>query len=235
MLRLNDYNKSDEGNQDLSDFEEIALIHLDDLYATALRYTKNDKDAEDLVQETYLKAFTNFHRYEKGTNCRAWLFTILTNTFINRFRRKKKEREILNADDLRPIEDNFFNREKAEFYQNPEKGIIFKTFSTDLKDALGNLPDEFRTVVVLADLNDFSYKEIAHILDVPVGTVMSRLFRGRKLMRRHLVDIAYDRGIIRNREPFLNEETNRTRRSIRKQKLEELKEQNVEKDRKSVV
>ena len=99
MLRLNDYNKSDEGNQDLSDFEEIALIHLDDLYATALRYTKNDKDAEDLVQETYLKAFTNFHRYEKGTNCRAWLFTILTNTFINRFRRKKKEREILNADD----------------------------------------------------------------------------------------------------------------------------------------
>jgi RNA polymerase sigma-70 factor (ECF subfamily) len=230
MLRLNDYNKSDEGNQDLSDFEEIALIHLDDLYATALRYTKNDKDAEDLVQETYLKAFTNFHRYEKGTNCRAWLFTILTNTFINRFRRKKKEREILNADDLRPIEDNFFNREKAEFYQNPEKGIIFKTFSTDLKDALGNLPDEFRTVVVLADLNDFSYKEIAHILDVPVGTVMSRLFRGRKLMRRHLVDIAYDRGIIRNREPFLNEETNRTRRSIRKQKLEELKEQNVEKE-----
>lgn len=230
MLRLNDYNKSDEGNQDLSDFEEIALIHLDDLYATALRYTKNDKDAEDLVQETYLKAFTNFHRYEKGTNCRAWLFTILTNTFINRFRRKKKEREILNADDLRPIEDNFFNRDKAEFYQNPEKGIIFKTFSTDLKDALGNLPDEFRTVVVLADLNDFSYKEIAHILDVPVGTVMSRLFRGRKLMRRHLVDIAYDRGIIRNREPFLNEETNRTRRSIRKQKLEELKEQNVEKE-----
>jgi len=230
MLRLNDYNKSDEENQDLSDFEEIALIHLDDLYATALRYTKNDKDAEDLVQETYLKAFTNFHRYEKGTNCRAWLFTILTNTFINRFRRKKKEREILNADDLRPIEDNFFNREKAEFYQNPEKGIIFKTFSTDLKDALGNLPDEFRTVVVLADLNDFSYKEIAHILDVPVGTVMSRLFRGRKLMRRHLVDIAYDRGIIRNREPFLNEETNRTRRSIRKQKLEELKEQDVEKE-----
>ncbi|MEC9441887.1 MAG: sigma-70 family RNA polymerase sigma factor [Myxococcota bacterium] len=230
MLRLNDYNKSDEGNQDLSDFEEIALVHLDDLYATALRYTKNDKDAEDLVQETYLKAFTNFHRYEKGTNCRAWLFTILTNTFINRFRRKKKEREILNADDLRPIEDNFFNRDKAEFYQNPEKGIIFKTFSTDLKDALGNLPDEFRTVVVLADLNDFSYKEIAHILDVPVGTVMSRLFRGRKLMRRHLVDIAYDRGIIRNREPFLNEETNRTRRSIRKQKLEELKEQDIEKD-----
>lgn len=222
MLRLNEFNRTAD-DADMADFERIALIHLDELYATALRYTKNEKDAEDLVQETFLKAFTNFHRYEKGTNCRAWLFTILTNTFINRFRRKKKEREILNADDLRPVEQNFFNREKAEFYQNPEKGAIFKTFSSDLKEALGALPDEFRTVVILADLNDFSYKEIAHILDCPVGTVMSRLFRGRKMMRRQLVEVAYERGIIRNREPFLNEETNRTRRSIRRQKLKELK------------
>ena len=224
MLRLNNFNRS-EDNKELAEFEAIALVHLDDLYATALRYAKNDKDAEDLVQETFLKAFTNFHRYEKGTNCRAWLFTILTNTFINKFRRKKKEREILNADDLRPIEDNFFNKDKAEIRQNPEKGLVHKTFSTGLKDALADLPDEFRTVVVLADLNDFSYKEIAHILDVPVGTVMSRLFRGRKLMRRHLVDVAFERGIIRNREPFLNEETNRTRRSVREQKLDELHEQ----------
>jgi len=96
MLRLNDFNKSGASNEGLVEFEQIALVHLDELYATALRYTKNEKDAEDLVQETFLKAFTNFHRYEKGTNCRAWLFTILTNTFINRFRRKKKEREILN-------------------------------------------------------------------------------------------------------------------------------------------
>lgn len=225
MLRLNEFNHTAEANEELAAFEEAALVHLDELYATALRYTKNEKDAEDLVQETFLKAYTNFHRYEKGTNCRAWLFTILTNTFINRFRRKKKEREILNADDLRPIEQNFFDRERAEFYQNPEKGAIFKTFSTDLRQALASLPDEFRMVVVLADLNDFSYKEIAHILDVPVGTVMSRLFRGRKLMRRHLVDVAYDRGIIRNREPFLNEETNRTRRSVRRQKLKELKQE----------
>ena len=170
MLRLNDYNRSeDDADGELEDFENIALVHLDELYATALRYTKNEKDAEDLVQETFLKAFTNFHRYQKGTNCRAWLFTILTNTFINKFRRKKKEREILNADDLRPIEDNFFDRERAEFYQNPEKGAIHKTFSTDMKDALSSLPDEFRMVVVLADLNDFSYKEIAHVLDVRSG------------------------------------------------------------------
>ncbi len=222
MLRLNDYNRAGQDDQALAQFEQVAIVHLDELYATALRYTKNEKDAEDLVQETFLKAFLNFHRYEQGTNCRAWLFTILTNTFINRFRRKKKEREILNAEDMRPIEQNFFNREKAEFYQNPEKGIIFKTFSQDIKLALEALPEEFRTVVILADLNDFSYKEIAHILDVPVGTVMSRLFRGRKMMRRHLVEVAYERGIIRNREPFLNEETNRTRRSVRQQKLQEL-------------
>lgn len=217
MLRLNEFNKSSQDAPELAEFEKVALPHIDELYATALRYTKSEKDAEDLVQETFLKAFTNFHRYEKGTNCRAWLFTILTNTFINRFRRKKKEREILNADDLRNIEQNFIDRERAEFYQNPEKGALFRTFSTDLKHALTSLPEEFRTVVVLADLNDFSYKEIAHILDVPVGTVMSRLFRGRKLMRRSLVDVAFDRGIIRNKEPFLNEETNRTRRSVREQ------------------
>lgn len=220
MLRINEFNQTAEATEDLKAFESVALVHLDELYATALRYTKNDKDAEDLVQETFLKAYTNFHRYERGTNCRAWLFTILTNTFINKFRRKKKEREILNAEDLRPIEQNFFNREKAEFYQNPERGIVHKTFSEDIKVALSALPEEFRTVVILADLNDFSYKEIAHILDVPVGTVMSRLFRGRKMMRRHLVDIAYDRGIIRNRTPFMNEETNRTRRSVRDQKLQ---------------
>jgi RNA polymerase sigma-70 factor (ECF subfamily) len=221
MIRLNDYNRSDDATPELQEFEKVALIHIDELYATALRYTKSEKDAEDLVQETFLKAYTNFHRYEQGTNCRAWLFTILTNTFINRFRRKKKEREILNADDLRNVEQNFIDRERAEFYQNPEKGALFRTFSTDLKTALASLPEEFRTVVVLADLNDFSYKEIAHILDVPVGTVMSRLFRGRKLMRRNLVDVAYERGIIRNKDPFLKEETNRTRRSVREAKPKE--------------
>ena len=218
MLRLNEYNKAE--NPELAQFEETALIYLDELYATALRYTKNEKDAEDLVQETFLKAFTNFHRFEKGTNCRAWLFTILTNTFINRFRRKKKEREILNADDLRPIRQNFHNVEAAEFYNDPERGAIHKTFSAGVKTALEGLPEEFRMVVILADLNDFSYKEIAHILDCPVGTVMSRLFRGRKLMRKQLVEVAYDRGIIRNKEPFMKDETNRTRKSVRREKLQ---------------
>lgn len=214
MLKLNEYNKT-EGNEALDKFEQTALIYLDELYAAGLRYTRNEKDAEDLVQETFLKAFSNFHRFEEGTNCRAWLFTILTNTFINRYRRKKKEREILNADDLLPIRQNFHDVEKSEFYQDPEKGVLNKTFSQDMKDSLESLPDEFRSVVILADLNEFSYKEVAHILGCPVGTVMSRLFRGRKLMRKNLVDVAFERGIIRDKAPFLVEETNRTRRSVR--------------------
>lgn len=223
MLKLNSFNRS-AGDPQLKVFEENALIHLDELYATALRYTKNEKDAEDLVQETFLKAYTNWHRFEMGTNCRAWLFTILTNTFINKYRRKKKEREILNADDLRPIEQNFFNRERSQFYDSPEREVLNKTFTSDVQQALEDLPEEFRMVVVLADLNDFSYKEIAHILECPVGTVMSRLFRGRKMMRESLVELAYARGIIRDREPFMNEATNRTRRSVREQRAEELQE-----------
>ncbi len=223
MLKLNQYNSEDPRDEDIAHFQEVALIHLDELYATALRYAKNERDAEDLVQETFLKAYTNFHRFERGTNCRAWLFTILTNTFINKFRRKKKEREILGADDLRPIRQNFHDVEKTDFYQDPEREAVFKSFSEDLKSALESLPEEFRMVVILADLNDFSYKEVAHILDCPVGTVMSRLFRGRKMMRKSLVDIAFERGIIRDKKPFLSEESNRTRRTVREAKMDEMK------------
>jgi RNA polymerase sigma-70 factor, ECF subfamily len=226
MLKLNEFNRT--GDPGIRAFEETALPHLDELYATALRYTKNEKDAEDLVQEAFLKAYTNWHRFEEGTNCRAWLFTILTNTFINKYRRKKKEREILNADDLRPIEQNFFNRERSQFYNSPERDMLNKTFTSDVQVALEQLPEEFRMVVILADLNDFSYKEIAHILGCPVGTVMSRLFRGRKMMREQLVETAYERGIIRDREPFLHEESNRTRRSVRRQKLDELQDGELE-------
>jgi len=228
MLKINRFNTETtaaEGSK-MQVFQDTAMEYIDELYASALRYTKNERDAEDLVQETYLKAYNNWDRFQQGTNCRAWLFTILTNTFINKYRRKKKEREILNADDLRPIEQFFFNRENTQFYDSPERDIVQGAFSQDLKDALGSLSEEFRTVVVLADLNDFSYKEVAHILDCPVGTVMSRLFRGRKMMRAALVDTAYERGIIRDREPFLHEDSNRTRRSVRKQKLKEHRAEN---------
>ncbi len=222
MLRLNEFNQSDDPRYE--GFEETALSHLDELYAMALRYTKKEKDAEDLVQETLIKAYTNWDRFEKGTNCRAWLLTILKNTFINKYRRKKKEREILNADDLRPIEQNFFSRDRTDFYDSPEKETLHKSFTPEIQVAFHNLSAEFRQVVILADLNDFSYKEIAHILDIPVGTVMSRLFRGRKMMREQLVEIAFDRGIIRDMEPFLHEESNRTRASVREEKYNTLRD-----------
>jgi RNA polymerase sigma-70 factor (ECF subfamily) len=221
MIALNDFNRSEGDESKMAAFEDAAMVHLNELYAKALQYTKNEKDAEDLVQETFVKAYDNWDRFEQGTNCRAWLFTILRNTFINRYRRKKREREILHSDDTSSVEHNFFNRENTGYYDSPERDAIDKSFSKDLRDSLEELPEEFRQVVILADLNDFSYKEIAHILDCPVGTVMSRLFRGRKLMRQQLVDAAYDRGIIRDTEPFLHDETNRTRQSVRSRKMEE--------------
>ena len=223
MISLNEFNRSDEDESKMAAFEESAMGHLNELYAKALQYTKNEKDAEDLVQETFVKAYDNWDRFETGTNCRAWLFTILRNTFINRYRRKKREREILNSDDTKPVEQNFFNRENTDYYESPERETMDRTFSNDLRRSLEALPEEFRRVVILADLNDFSYKEIAYILDCPVGTVMSRLFRGRKLMRQELVDAAYDRGIIRDPEPFMHDETNRTRQSVRERTLEERK------------
>ncbi len=195
----------------LREFEETALVYADELYATALRLTKNERDAEDLLQDTFLKAFTFFHRFEKNTNCRAWLFKILTNTFINTYRRKTKEREILGADDLRPVEENLISRERARIHYNPEIGLFRKLISEDIRKALESLPIEFRMVVVLADLQEFSYKDIAYILGCPVGTVMSRLFRGRKLMRKQLADFAYRQGVIRNPLLYHSDSTNRTR------------------------
>lgn len=195
----------------LHEFETTAMVHTDELYATALRLTKNERDAEDLLQDTFLKAFAFFHRFQKNTNCRAWLFKILTNTFINTYRRKSKEREILGADDLRAVEENLISRDRTHIHYNPEKGLMRKLFSEDVRRALEQVPIEFRMVVVLADLQDFSYKDIAYILNCPVGTVMSRLFRGRKLMRKQLAEFAYEEGVIRNPLLYLDDTTNRTR------------------------
>lgn len=201
----------DEHRRKLKEFQEIALVHADELYATALRLTKNERDAEDLLQDTFLKAFTFFHRFQKDTNCRAWLFKILTNTFINSYRRKTKEREILGADDLRPVEDKLYDTARIKLRSDPERGLWHKIISRDVRTALEELPLEFRMVVVLADLQGFPYKDIATILGCPVGTVMSRLFRGRKLMRSVLAEYAHSEGIIRDRSLYDRDDTNRTR------------------------
>ena len=172
------------------DFERIALPFIDELYSTALRYARNPRDAEDLVQDTYLKAFQAWGRFEQGTNCRAWLFRILTNTFINGYRRKVREREVLGPESVVPIEETTFGRSSLHAFENPERQIFRRIMGDEVKRALDALPDEFRLVVILADLQDFSYKEIAGILECPIGTVMSRLFRGRRLLRKVLLDRA---------------------------------------------
>lgn len=179
-----------------AEFEQVALPYIDELYSTALRYTRNPHGAEDLVQDTYLKAFQAWDRFKQGTNCRAWLFRILTNTFINGYRRRVRERQVLGPDSMVPIEETTFGRSSLYAFRNPEKQIFRRLLGDDIQRALDSLSDEFRMVVILADLQDFSYKEIAAILDCPVGTVMSRLFRGRRQLRVLLMDRAIEDGII---------------------------------------
>jgi RNA polymerase sigma-70 factor (ECF subfamily) len=177
-----------------AEFERLALGHLDALYGAALRYTRNERDAEDLVQDTVLRAFRFFHHFEEGTNIKAWLFKILTNTFINKYRRSVKEREII--DELEYDQELFVSEGTARSGQDPEGDLLANLFSGDVQQALEALPEDFRIAVVLADLEDFSYKEIADIMDCPVGTVMSRLYRGRRLLQKRLRDYAEREGVI---------------------------------------
>ena len=176
-------------------FRSEALVHLDALYGTALRYTRNREAAEDLVQETILRGWKKWHQFQEGTNCKAWLFRILTNTFINGYRRRTKEREILDAQRSGRLAERFFSVGAATRWADPEVGYADRNLSPRVLDALDALRPDFRTVVVLADLQDFSYREIAEIVGCPIGTVMSRLFRARKALQAALADHARDYGI----------------------------------------
>lgn len=179
-------------------FKKEALQHLDALYGVALRLIKNDRDAEDLVQDTYLKAYRHFDKYQQGTNCKAWLFKILTNTFINRYRKKQKERTFLVEDDERPLYERFAAPPQKPLDRNfdDETQLFHSVFGDEVRDALEQIPADFRMVVLLADLQDFSYKEIADIMDCPIGTVMSRLYRGRRLLQKQLVEYALEQGYL---------------------------------------
>jgi len=179
-----------------SEFECLALEHMDALYASALRLTRSPKDAEDLVQDTYLKAFRFFDSFEKGTNIKAWLFKILTNTFINKYRRKVKEKEMAEAPAEDVMLDRFVSSDQVRALQDPEGDFFGKLLSDEVVEALDKVPVDFRMVVILADVQDFSYKEIAEIVSCPVGTVMSRLFRGRRILQKHLYEYAIREGII---------------------------------------
>ncbi|MBN2176691.1 MAG: sigma-70 family RNA polymerase sigma factor [Demequinaceae bacterium] len=179
----------------LAAFEAEALSYMDQLYAAAMRMTRNPADAEDLVQETYAKAFAGRARFEPGTNLRAWLYRIQTNAFINTYRKRRREPQ---RTDSETIEDWHLARAASHDsggLSSAEDHALDGIGDLDIREALAALPDEFRMAVYLCDVEGFAYKEIAEIMECPVGTVMSRLHRGRKMLRELLQDYAADQGI----------------------------------------
>jgi RNA polymerase sigma-70 factor (ECF subfamily) len=180
-----------------TEFERAALPHLEALYGTAVRLTHNPREAEDLVQDTMLKAFRFFHRFEEGTNAKAWLFKILHNTFINRYRKRLREVRLLEELERGDHYGELIAGEASAPGADPEKSLVGKLLADDVRRALAEVPPDFRMAVILADLEDFSYKEVADIMDCPVGTVMSRLYRGRRILQRRLHDYAVAQGIVR--------------------------------------
>ncbi len=188
---------------DRSMFAEAAMPFMGPLYAAALRMTRNPAEAEDLVQETYLRAFRGFGNFEEGTNLKAWLYRILTNTYINIYRAKKRRPE---QTELGDIEDLYLYRRLgglagATAGRSAEDELLDMFSEAEVVNAVEALPEQFRMAVLLADVEGFAYKEIAQILDIPIGTVMSRLHRGRKALQKQLYDFASSRGLVERPKP----------------------------------
>lgn len=173
------------------EFERIALVHLDTIYNAALRLTGHTSDAEDLVQETFLKAYRFFHRYREDNNCLAWLFRIMKNSYINRFRQKSREPAMVSNDG----QDGLVFEPK-DVSGEPDKEMLDRLLDDEVEQAVQALPDEFKMVVLLSDIEGLQYKEIADILSCPIGTVRSRLSRGRRLLKRQLWAYAQDHGFV---------------------------------------
>jgi len=178
-------------------FERDVLPLLPGLYSAAMRLTRNPTDAEDLVQETYLRAYRGFGGFEEGTNLKAWMYRILTNTFINSYRKKQREPVTVSSDD--DVEDRSLFDRLGEQSASAEAEVLEQIPDEDVKAALDALPENFRIAVLLADVEGFSYKEIAQITDVPIGTVMSRLHRGRKALEKRLYETMRERGLVSER------------------------------------
>lgn len=174
------------------DFNEEIIPHLDALYNFGLRLTSDPNDAEDLVQDTIVKAYRFFSSYEKGTNAKAWLFRILKNSYINNYRKKSKKPQQVDYDEV----STFYETIRAERTDTSdlEDKMFRELIDDELSNALDNIPEDFRTVVLLCDVEDFTYEEIANMLDVPIGTIRSRLHRGRNLLKAELMDYAAKRG-----------------------------------------
>jgi len=179
-------------------FTSDAMQYAPQLFSTALRMTRNRSDAEDLVQETYIKGWRSFHTFEEGTNLRAWLFRIMTNTYINKYNAKKRKGTEVELDD---VEELFLYKrlgsiDQSQLSSSAEDQMLELFTDDEVKSALESLPEDFRIPVLLSDVDGFAYKEIAEMLEIPIGTVMSRLHRGRKAMQKMLYEYARERGLI---------------------------------------
>jgi RNA polymerase sigma-70 factor (ECF subfamily) len=183
------------------DFKAATMPFMDALYNTAYRMTRNAQDAEDLVQETYFKAYRYYDKFQEGTNLKAWLFRIMKNTFINNYRKNQRVPPQSDFADLEGGLESRVRDDAAGRIKNPEEEFLTNIVDEQVQEAMDSLPTDYRMAVVLADLENFSYKEIAEILEVPVGTVMSRLYRGRKLLEEAMLQYAREHGYIRSGEP----------------------------------
>jgi RNA polymerase sigma-70 factor (ECF subfamily) len=177
-------------------FESLAGERKRELYNAALRMTRNREDAEDLAQETLAKAYAAFHQFKPGTNFKAWIYRVLVNTYINHYRRRRRAPQVRSWEELAVDGDTDYARPDPSKFSSPEAAVLARMPDDQVQPALESLPDEFRVAVILSDVDDFSYKEIAKILGIPLGTVRSRIFRGRRLLRKRLAGYAKAQGVL---------------------------------------